>query len=105
MILLACSKIDFILNVVVYLFKFVGYIIPVFLIILITFDFVKAMISGDEKASKEASGKALKRFIYAIIFFLIPALVRIIFGIIAEAVPSEELKSWNKCYESAWNNK
>lgn len=75
-----CNDLSFILNIVKYLFKAIQWGIPIFLIVLITIDVLKAMIAGDEKKTKEAISKAGKRFLYAIIFFFIPYLVKLIFS-------------------------
>lgn len=77
---ITCNDLSFILNIVKYLFRAMQWVIPIFLVALITFDVLKAMIAGDEKKSKEATGKAVKRIMYAVIIFLLPILIRIIFN-------------------------
>lgn len=103
-----CANLSFILNIVAYLFKIARWGIPILLIILITFDMVKAMIGGDEKATKDAAGKSLKRFMYAVIIFLIPIIVRLIFDTLAsrnikgfggEVSPT----NWIDCWRDALN--
>lgn len=85
MILVSCESFDFILRIVGFLFSVLQFVIPIFLIALITFDVVKAMISGDEKGRKDAMGKIGKRLLYAAILFFIPVLVRVLFRAVDKA--------------------
>ena len=75
----SCDNLKFILRIAAYLLKVIQWVIPILLILLITFDFLKAVIGGDEKKSKEALTKVGKRLLYAVILFLIPMLVKMIF--------------------------
>ena len=75
----SCDNLKFILRIAAYLLKVIQWVIPILLILLITFDFFKAIIGGDEKKSKEALTKVGKRLLYAVILFLIPMLVKMIF--------------------------
>ncbi len=105
MILLTCANFDFILKIVGYLFGFIQWIIPMVLIALIIFDLFKAFTNGDEKGSKDATSRALKRFVYAIIIFLIPVLVRIIFKAVDKASPKgygtdNSATTWISCFNA-----
>ena len=109
MILFDCSNLNFILRIVAYLFKIIQWIIPILLIILVTVDFLKGMIGGDEKKSKEALSKAGKRLLYAVILFLVPLLVRFIFREIAHVSPAgfggeTSATSWIDCFNDALNS-
>lgn len=53
-------------------------IIPIGLIILLTVDFAKAVISGDESAQKKTFNLATKRIMYAVIVFFVPTIVSIV---------------------------
>ena len=54
------------------LVKVLQYAVPILLIALITYDLFKVVVGNvDEKSKKDATGKAVKRLIYAIIIFLI----------------------------------
>ena len=53
--------------------------IPTILIVMIVFDFFKAMISNDDDAIKKTSTSAAKRTICAIIFLALPVLLNYIF--------------------------
>ena len=103
-----CGNLSFILNIVAYLFKIVQWVIPILLIVLITYDMVKAMIVADEKGTKDALNRAVKRLIYAVILFLVPIVVRLIFNTLAsrqisgfggEVSPT----NWITCWKDALN--
>ncbi len=53
--------------------------VPILLIVMISIDFFKAMISGDADAIKKSSTNTIKRTIPAIILLALPALLRFIF--------------------------
>jgi len=73
---------------VIYFFKLiidiVFVIIPIALIVLLTIDFSKAMISGDEGAQKKAFNLGLKRILYAVIVFCVPYIVSILNLVLGE---------------------
>lgn len=58
--------------------------IPVLLVVLGMLDLSKAVMSGDEKVVKENQGKLIKRFIYAIVIFVLVSLVTLVFSIIGK---------------------
>lgn len=58
--------------------------IPIILIILGMLDMGKAVTSNDEKTMKEAQGRLIKRVIYAVVVFLIVALVKLVVGVVGD---------------------
>jgi hypothetical protein len=60
-------------------------IVPLLLIVYGMIDLAKAVMSNDEKTMKEAQGKLIKRFVYAVVIFFIVALVQLVFGMLADA--------------------
>lgn len=101
-----CKNIDFILNIVAYIFKVMQWIVPILLIVLVSIDFAKGMIGGDEKKSKEALNKAGKRLLYAVILFLVPILVKFVFRELADKAPTDyggevTMTSWIECFSAA----
>lgn len=84
--------------------------IPVVLIVLCTIDMFKAITSGDEKKTKEAWKTAGRRLIYALIAFLIPWLISLIFSfagnIIDDPGAADELNDFGTfltCWDGAEN--
>ena len=74
-----CSDLAFAIRIVKYLVGIIKFAVPILLIVFVTIDFTKAVIGKDEKAAQEAKNKAVKRIIYAIILFLVPTIVSLIF--------------------------
>mgnify|MGYP000453174338 CR=1 FL=1 len=74
--------------------------IPIALIIFGMLDLGKAVMSNDEKTMKEAQGKLIKRFIYAVLVFLVVALVQIAVGFVdkAQTGVTGEAKSCISCF-------
>ena len=93
-----CGDFGFILRILGWIFNLLQWVIPVVLILLITIDIAKAMISGDEKKSKEASGKAGKRILYAVLLFLVPILVKFVFRTIGNNTNVSDTTSWIGCF-------
>ena len=54
------------------------YIAIVALLVLVTTDFLKAIVQDDKDALKKAGSTALKRFIYCVLLFFVPIFVKII---------------------------
>lgn len=60
-------------------------LIPLALILYGMLDLGKAVMANDEKVMKEAQGKLIKRFIYAVLVFLVVAIVQLVFGMLGKA--------------------
>ena len=58
--------------------KFVFYVVPIFLIALMSFDFFKNIISNDESTMKKNSLFSLKRLIFCAAMFLVPTIVNFV---------------------------
>ena len=52
--------------------NFIFIIVPIGLIVMVSFDFAKAVTSSGDKANKEALTMLVKRLIIGIIIFLLP---------------------------------
>lgn len=100
MLLYDCSSIEFILLIVAKVLYYVKIIIPVILIVLIVFDLSKVLVgNADEKEKREATSKAVKRIIYAIIIFLVPTIVTFLFNMISKsAIKNGTPTSWVGCW-------
>ncbi len=100
-----CHDASFILKTVVEVVKIVRLVVPILLIVLITFDLVKAMTGNiDDKEKKEAFSKMVKRIIYALIVFLVPTLINFIFLQIAPVAKDTSGNSGTSTsYLQCWN--
>ena len=63
-------------------FNFAKVIIPLLVIGLSTYDFIKAVTSKEAKDVKKAFNILIKRFVYAVIFFFLPILLNFLLDIV-----------------------
>lgn len=75
-------------------------LIPIALILYGTIDLGKAVIASDEKEVKSAQSRLIKRFIYAVVVFLVPLLVSVVMSLVVRSVDDTEGNSWAKCYNA-----
>lgn len=75
---LSCADWGRTLNDLQNIFNFMKIIIPLLVIGLSTYDFIKAVTSKEEKGVKRAFQIFLKRMIYAVIFFFLPVLLNLL---------------------------
>ena len=83
------------------MYNIVRYAIPLVLVVLATIDVVKVVMNPDEKVKKDAGSKIAKRLIYAVVVFLVPTLIKILFSILSENNPTDYEQSGNS-YNSSW---
>ena len=108
----SCQNFQFIINIVEYLIILLKWIIPILLIIFIVFDITKTMINIDKNANGDSKklllSRVTKRFIYAIIIFLIPTIVKLLFNYIDKYSPDgygndNSSMTWIKCVSRILN--
>ena len=75
-----------IIGILKWVFSAICTAIPVIIIILIVIDMTKVATAGnvDDKVKKEATQKAATRIIYAIVIFLVPTIVNLIFSLLPQ---------------------
>lgn len=104
-ILATCGDDDLltILSVVRAALNVVTFAIPIILIVLGIVDLSKAVVASDEKKTKEAQKMFTTRLIYAVIIFLIPTAISLLFGLLPDAVFGEGLDgyTWKDCWDAA----
>lgn len=64
-----------------YLFNLLKIVVPLIVIGLSSYDFIKAITAKDDKDIKKAFHTLLKRLIYAIILFFLPVLLNLLLDI------------------------
>jgi len=64
--------------------------VPLVLIFFGMLDLGKAVMANDEKVMKEAQSKLIKRFVYAVLVFLVVALVQLVFSMLGKAGEKSE---------------
>ncbi len=101
---ITCYDFRFILRILGYILWAMKFIVPIVLIVLIIIDMAKIVITGDEKSKKEGVERSVKRFIYAIVLFLIPLAVQLIFNVVSktsvkDVYGGEVESSWSDCFK------
>lgn len=106
-----CKDAAFIMKPIVSIVKILRWVVPILLIVLITFDLFKVVAGNpDDKVKKDAFSKIVKRLIYAVIIFLVPSLVNIVLTKIAPISRDTTGKSgtstsYLECWNYYYNNK
>ena len=98
---ITCAQLAPIMRVISYLLKLLKWAIPIVLIVMIVIDFVKATIANDEKKMNEAKNTAGKRVIYALVIFLVPTIVSLLFKTLGGNIGGGELTGptdWISCF-------
>ena len=57
------------------------YVAIIALFVLVTMDFIKAIVANDKDAIKKAGSTAVKRFIYCVILFFLPIIVEFLMSL------------------------
>lgn len=89
-----------IVSAIKFVFTLIQWAIPLVLIVLGTIDMFKAMASGDEKVTKEAQKKFIKRLIYAVVAFLIPFIISLVFTFVGQMINNDAAQSAGDTYNN-----
>ena len=92
-----------ILRIVRWIIQIICFGIPIVLIVLTIFDIAKLVIAGniDDKLKKEVTQKVLTRLIYAIVIFLVPTIVSLIFRFVPVSQSTVNGLTWKDCWDAA----
>ena len=80
---LSCNSWGTVLKDLQNVFDFVKIVVPLLIIGLSTYDFIKAVTAKDDKGLKKAFQILLKRLVYAIILFFLPVLINLLLELVA----------------------
>ena len=99
-----CKDYETIAGIIKGAVRLICYAIPIIIIVLTVIDVAKVATSGnvDDKLKKETSQKAVTRLIYAVVVFLVPTVVSLIFNMLS-STSSETFQSTQgegKCNKS-----
>ena len=108
--LLACDG-DFvaILRIVRWVVNIICFAIPIILIVLCILDIAKIVTAGniDDKLKKEVTNKVVTRIVFAVIIFLVPTIIGLIFNLIPIAENEKNVNvsgaTWKTCWDEARN--
>lgn len=97
-----CSSGDFneLFSVLNTLYTILMIAVPLLLIIFGIIDLAKAIMSGDEKKTKEAQGMLMKKLIVLVIVFLIYMLIKVVLNIV---IGGENTAKITKCLDRVVN--
>lgn len=98
----ACKQPD-ILSLIALLQKvldIVFLILPIALIVLITIDVIKIIISSDDKASKTNTKTIITRTIFAVLLFFVPTIITVVMNVTGDSL-GQDLSSFNSCMIAA----
>jgi len=79
---LDCESWDKTLKDIQNIFDFCKIVVPLLVIGLSTFDFIKAITGKDDKDMKKAFHKLLKRLALAVVFFFLPTLLNFLLDLV-----------------------
>ena len=79
-----------VLGVIKQIIDLLHIIIPIFLIVMVTFNFIQLMSNPEDKKAKKA---IINRFLAAVIVFFVPTIINIILGIMP--LPYDVISCWN----------
>lgn len=83
-------------------------IVPIVLIVLITFDFIKSVTAGNEDTMKKNQKIVIKRLIYSVMLFFVIPIVNLVFSAFGTSenfeLISDEFQGKKVSYLSCWDN-
>lgn len=96
-----CTYLNPIISIIKTVLSIVQWAIPIILIVIGTFDIMKAVIASKEDEIKAAQKLLIKRVIYAVVIFLIPTIVYFVFNIVSSTDGIDGTGNFWDC----WNQK
>ena len=93
-----------ILSIVKWVISIICWAVPIVLIVLTILDIAKIVTAGniDDKLKKEVTGKITTRLIFAVIIFLVPTIVRLLFNfvpVVKDDNSSFAGATWKDCWD------
>lgn len=95
-----CEHLNPIINIIQSVLMIVQWAIPIIIIVIGTFDIMKAVIASKEDEIKAAQKMLIKRVVYAVIIFLIPSIVYFVFNIVSNSGTEGTGEFW-KCWKQS----
>lgn len=89
-----------VVSAIKFVFNLIQWAIPLVLIVLGTIDMFKAMASGDEKKTKESQKTFIRRLIYAVVAFLIPFIISLVFTFVGKMISDASAQEGKKTYDN-----
>lgn len=104
-----CCDIRPFLKIIRLVISIIQWSVPLLLLVLGTIDMFKAIVSGDEKATKESQSTFFKRLMYGVIIFLVPFLISLILNLVSDNIIKDDsdltsAEAWVECWTSSAND-
>ena len=108
--ILACDEdILDLISIVKLVINGICWVVPILLIVFVTIDVAKIVTAGnlDDKMKKEVGNKIVSRLIYALIIFLIPTIISLLFRILGKStiIKGGDSTAAGCTWSEAWNPK
>ena len=103
-----CPKaIGDVISIVKFVINLICWAIPIILIVLCILDIAKIVTAGniDDKLKKEVTGRITSRVIFAVIIFLVPTIVRLLFGFLPVVKDDTKSDTVGATWQTCWDNK
>lgn len=102
------SELVDIIGIIRWVINIICWAIPIILIVLCILDIAKIVTAGniDDKLKKEVTGRITTRIIFAVLIFLVPTIVKLIFSLIpVNGANNTTLNgvNWSTCWDAAAN--
>ena len=93
-----------IISIVRFVVTAISWAVPIILIILCVLDVAKIVTAGniDDKLKKEVTGKITTRLIFAVVIFLVPTIVRLVFRLVP--VASTDINKASNVVGATWQD-
>ena len=90
-----CTNINPIINIIKAVLNVVRWAVPIIIMVLGTFDLMKAVVASKEDEIKAAQKLLIKRVLYAVVIFLVPTIVWFVFNIVSTSGAEGTGDFWN----------
>ena len=92
-----------ILRIVRWVVDIICWAIPIILIVLTILDVAKVVVAGniDDKLKSEVGNKVVSRLIFAVIIFLVPTIIGLVFRFVPVEQNTVNGLTWKDCWDAA----
>lgn len=99
-----CSDLTPIIKIIQTVVRAVCILVPIVLIVYAIMDLGKAVVASKDDEIKSATNRLIKRVIYGLLIFLVPWLVGLVLGIVADSgAASQDPDTGINCWNQVWN--
>lgn len=103
-----CPKaISDVIEIIKFVINGICWAVPIILIVLCVLDIAKIVTAGniDDKLKKEVTNRIVTRLVFAVIIFLVPTIVRLLFGVIPVVKDDQNSEAFGATWGECWDHK